>query len=320
MINSMSTPETVLSHLKSNTNAIAAKIGTPTNIIYVDYPLHPNIGDLLINSGTEEFFANHNYLVTHRYSYHDYPKKLDGVNEGSVFAFHGGGNFGDLYPEHINLLLQIIEEYPNNQVVVFPQTVFFKSDERRAAICSKLKKHRRLTIYVRDRRSLDVLTRSGLDDVSLMPDMAHLLLGAITPNPSRGSDKPLYFMRRDEEVGSVPNLGLSQSDRTVDWEDGISLAHRVKFAALIRMTRSSRALGVPFETTPRWYKLRDELIDEGIKLISQSNLIYTNRLHAMLLALLLQRDVVGFDNSYGKLSGYYETWLADIEGLQMLRS
>lgn len=315
----MSSREIVLSQLKSKSNAIATKIGKPENIIYVDYPLHPNIGDLLINSGTEQFFANHNYRVTHRYSYHDYPKKLHGVSKGTVFAFHGGGNFGDLYPEHINLLLQIIEDFPENKIVVFPQTVFFKSEERRAAICSQLKRHSNLTIYVRDRRSLDVLMNSGLDDVALMPDMAHLLFGALTPDPHRGSVEPLYFMRRDEEVGNVPELGLSQSDRTVDWQDGISLAHRIQFATLIRTTRSSRALGLPFDTTTRWYRLRDQLIEEGIKLISASNLIYTNRLHAMLLALFLGRDVVGFDNSYGKLSGYYEAWLGGIEGLKMLR-
>lgn len=316
----MATREAVLNELKLKSNAIANKIGRPTNIVYVDYPLHPNIGDLLINLGTEQFFANHNYVITHRYSYHDFPGKLDGIQEQTVFAFHGGGNFGDLYPEHINLLLQIVSKYPKNQIVVFPQTVFFKNEERRTSICAQLKQHQRLSVYVRDQRSFDILTRSGLNDVALMPDMAHLLFGALTANPPTGSDEPTYFMRRDEEVGNIPDIARLPPGGTIDWEDGISLAHRMKFAALIRATRFSHSFGVPFDITPRWYKLRNELVKGGIKLISRSNLIYTNRLHAMLLALLLQRDVIGFDNSYGKLSGYYDAWLTNVDSLKMLRS
>ncbi len=46
-------------------------------------------------------------------------------------------------------------------------------------------------------------------------------------------------------------------------------------------------------------------------MLSRPRVIYTNRLHAMLLGLLLGREVRWFDNSYGKLGAYAETWLAN---------
>lgn len=314
----MATKKAIFEGLKSRFDVIANGINRSTDIVYVDYPLHPNIGDLLINLGTEKFFENYNFSVTHRYSYHDFPSKRLAIDDKSVFAFHGGGNFGDLYPEHLNLLLQIIVQYPKNQIVVFPQTVFFKNPENQKKICAQLKQHSNITIYVRDYRSLESLTKSGLDNVTVMPDMAHLLFGTLSPNPIAGSEEPTYFMRRDEEVGNIPDISRPESAQTIDWEDGISSSQRIKFAALIRATRLAKAIGYQMDTCKPWYKLRDDLVADGIKLISRSNLIYTNRLHAMLLALLVGRDVVGFDNSYGKLTGYYETWLSDVEGLKMI--
>jgi exopolysaccharide biosynthesis predicted pyruvyltransferase EpsI len=41
----------------------------------------------------------------------------------------------------------------------------------------------------------------------------------------------------------------------------------------------------------------------------------TNRLHAIILGLLLDRSVIAFDNSYGKLSMYYQSWLTGMGSL-----
>ena len=46
--------------------------------------------------------------------------------------------------------------------------------------------------------------------------------------------------------------------------------------------------------------------------------IYTTRLHAAILGVLLGKKVVFMDNSYGKNRGFYETWLKDCDAVKMM--
>ena len=46
--------------------------------------------------------------------------------------------------------------------------------------------------------------------------------------------------------------------------------------------------------------------------------IYTTRLHAAILGVLLGKKVVFMDNSYGKNRGFYETWFKDCDAVKMM--
>ena len=310
-------PATLLS-IKRRLSAIADLIYPNQRIIYVDYPLHPNIGDLLINQGTEEFFLAHGLRVRQRFSYHDFPRKIAGVDDRDVFMFHGGGNFGDLYPEHLNLLLTILRDYPDNRIIVLPQTVFFGDRREQERVCGELLRHKDLTLFVRDDQSFAALAAFTELNVSLMPDMAHQLTGQLKADPRVTGKERLYFLRRDEEAGHRPQ-GIDCDPReSVDWADCITLRDRIAFAFLFRAVHYSRAARIPLHLHRPWYRLRNSMVESGVKFISQSQVIYTDRLHAALLGLLLGREVVAFDNSYGKLSTYCRTWLRDIPNLRFV--
>ena len=51
--------------------------------------------------------------------------------------------------------------------------------------------------------------------------------------------------------------------------------------------------------------LKDYIIRSGIKFINAYETIYTTRLHAAIIALLLKKEVYIFDNSYGKIKGAF---------------
>ena len=61
------------------------------------------------------------------------------------------------------------------------------------------------------------------------------------------------------------------------------------------------------------------MIREGVKQISQYENIYSTRLHAAILSVLLEKQFVLFDNSYGKNSSFYETWLNDLDDVKFIR-
>lgn len=281
-------------------------------IIYIDYPLHRNIGDLLINLGTEKFFTDNGLTVKRRYNLYDLPKTIPDVQDNDMFLFHGGGNLGDLYPEHLDAVSSVVEQFPRHQVVQFPQTVYFSSDQQREQRAAMFRKHPNTTIFVRDLPSLKALQEAKIPNVILMPDMAHQLYGQLIANPRIPTEKELFFFRKDVEGGKIPAEIAAHNHEGVDWDDCIDLPDRLTCAACIRIVKLTKMLGHPVDIHKMWYPARDGMVKSGIHLLSKPALIYTNRLHTMLLGLLIGREVRWFDNNYGKLSGYVDTWLREV--------
>ena len=54
----------LLIDLKNKLNPIVELIKDKNDVFYFDYPLHLNVGDLLIYHGTEQFFKDHHINVT----------------------------------------------------------------------------------------------------------------------------------------------------------------------------------------------------------------------------------------------------------------
>ena len=312
----MNSSEQAMLALQAKLDTIAEVLRPGARVLYLDYPLHRNIGDLLINQGTEAFFRRHGIRVKRRYNLHDLPATLEGIAPEDVFVFHGGGNLGDLYPEHLDAMLEVMRQFPRHQVVQMPQTVFFASEQAREERCRVLRDHPNLTIYVRDRRSVEALAGCGVPRVHLMPDMAHQLYGELRRPPSTLVDKELYFFRRDPEGAAIPPEIAQHSAQAVDWDNCMRVHDRLACALLSRFVVRTRQLGRPVDVCRPWYRVRDNLVRSGVAMLSRPEVIYTNRLHAMLLGLLLGREVRWFDNSYGKLSAYAETWLSGVPSLR----
>ena len=68
-----------------------------SEIIYLEYPVYSNIGDLLICLGTELWFRRSGITVLGRWNIFNFtfPKISDTV----ILLCQGGGNFGDMYPQ-----------------------------------------------------------------------------------------------------------------------------------------------------------------------------------------------------------------------------
>ena len=306
-----------MTDLKERLDLLKEIIPPGSSILYVDYPFHPNVGDLLIMQGTEVFFAQNKYKIRSRVSYHDFHSALPEVHAEDVFVFHGGGNMGDLYPEHVNLLLEILARFPTHRVVVLPQTVHFNNDLERDRIGRIFAESENLHFVSRDQASRDILSKYSLAHLYMLPDMAHLLFGILhASSPPNVQD--LYLLRQDEEVGFLPLHVLDHQKQFVDWKDELLLTDRLRFAIMKRKLRVAIGTGIKYSVHVPWSNLADSMVKSGIRLISSGARIHTNRLHAMLLSALLGREVAAFDNNYGKLGGYYQTWLSDMHAIEFL--
>src|SRR3546814_11822273 len=87
--------------LKARLQAVRGLVPLDRPVLYLDYPVHLNIGDLLINLGTEAWFGSAGYEIACRASVFDFGRRDAGrISPDSSIVLHGGGNFGDLYPIH----------------------------------------------------------------------------------------------------------------------------------------------------------------------------------------------------------------------------
>lgn len=304
--------------LKEKLGQITDFIPQDKPVVYFDYPVHMNIGDLLIMQGTERFFRDYQYDVILRASYINYSSALAKKIPGdATIVLHGGGNFGDLYPvlqKHREL---IISDFPLNKMILLPQTAHFSTDFARRASAVQFRWHRDLTLFVRDEASYRELHEVFSEKVCLMPDMAHQLWDDNYVPPRGVSQRTLHLMRQDiEAVGSQENV--SGKMLSADWIDLISLPRRKAFNVISRALRTEGKLARQFGTVGAWYWFCNSLVNEMRRVFEGYDEIVTSRMHAVIFAALLKKEVRFIDNSYGKLGRYYEKWLKDVDGVAPL--
>jgi pyruvyl transferase EpsO len=312
----------VMNELKQKLNGIVSVIPKDRPVVYLDYPMHGNVGDLLIHAGTDRFFAAHGYDVIGDFSIHEFclthrpgkplvffkdsVRRLDGlVRTGATIVFHGGGNLGDLYRDYQMFRELVIARYPETPIVILPQSIHFEHQANRAAAAKVFAAHPQLFIFARDRESLDFARNDCGCSAELMPDMAQALWGSLPLRHGSGT-KLLNFRRRDKEALDDGN----GAQDTFDWDDLTSAFDR----GMIRLLRKLQSVEfpsrhvVPNHVLWRWY--RDDLLRRSVRFIGSYNRLVTNRLHGMILGALLELPVTFEDNSYGKLSRYYGEWFA----------
>ena len=71
-----------------------------------------------------------------------------------------------------------------------------------------------------------------------------------------------------------------------------------------------RAAGATLSRTlhTRWSRYAEGLLVRAADRMAAAAHVETNRLHAAIVARLAGRTVTLLDNSYGKLSAYYDAW------------
>ncbi|MEH8175718.1 polysaccharide pyruvyl transferase family protein [Aeromonas veronii] len=275
-------------------------------IAYIDIPLHYNVGDLLIYLGTESFFNKNNLNVVYRSEVNK--TSLSALKNVDAIVFHGGGNFGDLYTIHQKLREEILSKYSEKLIVCLPQTIHFDSEERLTASADIFSKHPNFHFFVRDVKSLE-LAKRFTDKVKLLPDMAHSLhplVDVTEVGPTNATPhKILSLVRRDIE--SVSNAtGRNIYKRSFDWDDLITLNE----IAILRAYQILRKVK-PELAIKLWHKNTKDVVFKSCQFFQQHDVVYTDRLHGLILASLLGKPIMMYDNSYGKNFSYYDCWLKE---------
>lgn len=301
-------------------SALKNRIGS--HHVLLETPYYLNIGDLLIWQGEKDFLSSIKSKCIYTSDSTHFNNNLK-LNRDVTILLQGGGNFGDIWKEPQNFRKHIISKYPYNKIIIFPQTIYYQEEVNLIKDADFFSKHPNVTICARDVNSYELLKKYFSNNESLLlPDMA-FCINQNFKNIKTGT-KVLFAKRLDVEVNnSLDYSKIPIKAEIHDWPTfeknmlSNNLSYINSFLYLF-----DKVIGTNMTnkfTRYYWEHVRlPHMINIGIRFLEQYHTIYTTRLHIAILGFLMGRKVYMLDNNYGKLSCFYNTWLKNVNNVELL--
>lgn len=263
---------------------------------------HSNIGDAAITLAEQDFllkyYPEYDQVEISTYEFSQKEAFLHAIlNAEDILFISGGGNIGDMYPAEEELHRKIVAEFPNNRIIIFPQTISFSWTARGAAELAKSARiynhHKHLRLYVRGNSSLEV-ARTHFPGVEsrLMPDMVHML-----KTDYAFSRKGALLCLREDQEGILDGGQKAELEQTL--LDAVGTVDRRTNMHTQDIPREDRGLVV-----------RQELMH-----FASHKIAVTDRLHGMIFSAITGTPCVVLPSCNHKIREYYEAFFRDAEGI-----
>lgn len=289
-----------------------------SDYILIDLPYFQNVGDTLIWQSTLDLLKNIPYKCLYSCSLESYikPQKL---KSNTLIIFMGGGNYGDLWIRHQEFRHQILNDFPYNPILQLPQSVYFSNETYLKKDIHKFSQHRgKIDFFLRDLNSYNLITKYYKNvNAFLVPDMVFSFDIQPWVKSTYNQHQTLFVRRQDKE--QCPNTDIykliPQDAIIADWPPmeknffRLRVYNKLLYSFFIPLDKyfniQCSKLFMDF-----YYKyiLKNYIIKSGIKFINTYETIYTTRLHAAIIALLLKKKIYILDNSYGKIKSAFIPW------------
>jgi exopolysaccharide biosynthesis predicted pyruvyltransferase EpsI len=278
----------------------------------LDYPNHANVGDSAIWLGEINMLSNRVSLVyfcdkdTYRRE-----QLAETLGPDDIILLHGGGNLGDLWVDHQELRERVIHDFPRHRIIQLPQTIYFREASNLNRARDIFNAHAGFLLLCRDRASLQFARREFTGLAMLCPDMA-LGLGPLPRETSPCLDA-LWLSRTDEESAQCAHPEIPTGVEMTDWlDEQTTPTCQRNWSLSERLAKDGSQWKVLLPPLmENFNELARERLRRGCEILGRGRSVITDRLHGHILCMLLGIPHVLIDNSYGKVSGFYETWTSD---------
>lgn len=214
------------------------------------------------------------------------------IPKTSVILIHGGGFMGSLWKHEEIRLRKVLNFFPHNKIIVFPQTVTFSfEDENDLEFFNKSKEiysvNKQLTVFVREEKSYqfmlekmpevavkkapDIVTRFKIDNINILQ-----------------RNGIVFCFRKDHEKNITDDLKSAIIESVKDkfgYED-LSFTDTVINRNISRLTRK-------------------KVVNAKLREFAGSKLVITDRLHGMIMAAVTNTPCIAFGNTNGKVKNVY---------------
>ncbi len=283
------------------------------HIILLDYPNTTNVGDSLIWLGEIAYLDSRGLKPSYVCDVENYDKNNINkiLNKNSILLMHGGGNFGTVWERIHHFRLQVLKDFPSVRILQFPQTIHFDDESKIKEMADAIHEQGNYVLLARSYKSYDFAKHNFDAELYLCPDMA-FFIGEISFNSTPISDR-FILSRTDHEKSSETLTDKSQFSHQLRYEiaDWLNPSGYERFLHRIQMhTVWIRKVIDPNNLLllKLWNHLSTKRMMRGVQLLSRGRVVITDRLHAHILSILIDKPHVIADNSYGKVSDFYQTW------------
>lgn len=263
-----------------------------------------NLGDVAITYAQTKFLIEYSDLQVVEIPI---SKSLEGlwfvkknIKDGDVVTTVGGGNMGDLYDQIEFIRQLVVEFFPKNRIISFPQTFDFSVSSIGLKALEKAKRvynnHMDLYIIAREKTSFELMKMHFFNaHVILTPDIV-LSLDESKPKLSRKG--VVICMRQDEEK----SLTNEESDLI------IRVAKKYFDDIKFYDTHIGKQNMSLFE--------REKELNAIWKAFKGAELVITDRLHGMIFCHITGTPVLVFQNNNHKVRETYQ-WIKENKGITL---
>lgn len=265
-----------------------------TRFFFLDAASYNNMGDQAIAHAMATFlqkeFPDREYVEV---SERDFLRNLNylknAIKDKDIICMSGGGNMGNLYPKYEAIRRKVIKNFPNNRIIVFPQTLDYETDKygqrelkRSAEVYNR---HKNLIVCAREEKSFKMMS-SLYRNVVLIPDIVIYLNGCLGREINVRRNKVGICLRSDCE--SI----LGESVRQELFKEV-----KKQYAEVCMLTTMDDKYR-EIDDKLRWNLIKNKLIQ-----FSECKVVVTDRLHGMIFCIITGTPCIAIDNSNQKVSG-----------------
>lgn len=268
------------------------------NFILMGDPHHGNIGDSAIAVAQEaiirELFGNCNYYtIGEKYLDVCAERAKPFIKDDDIIILQGGGNIGNIYERPEKGRRKVIELFPNNKIILFPQTVYFSDDEQGRKELEITKRiynnHPNLILMAREKKSLDFMNEHFTNaKIYFTPDIVMTL----NKQEDLKREGALLLFRSDKEKSLKDEFVKDIENKMMD------KYKKVEYSDMYIGSGMTNVGG----------KYRDEFLNEKFKQFQTAEIVITDRLHGMILSAITGTPCIAFGNFNHKVKLSFE-WL-----------
>ncbi len=267
-------------------------------VVLLGVPEYGNMGDIAITHAETQFIKDSlgEYELLEILE-DDIEKNISDIkniiSDEDILFLQGGGNLGDEYVSFEETRRLIINTFPNNKIVIMPQTIHFSDTETGRTELEKSKEvynnHNYLTVIAREEVSYEIMKKEfNKANIILAPDIV-MYLDKTNANIKRSG--ATLFLRNDAE-------------KILTEEESKKISQVIsKYYTKVLYTDTH--IGDDIKITK---DLREKMLEPKWQEARESELVITDRLHGMIFAAITSTPCIAFGNYNHKIKSSFK-WL-----------
>lgn len=264
-------------------------------------PEYDNLGDHAIAFATQKYMENElNEYKYYEFSENQINYSLDKIRKiitnDDVLILQGGGNLGNVYEDQQIIRKKVIKAFPNNKIILFPQTIYFTDDKKGKKELRKtiqlFSRHKNLNLLAREKYSYEIMKDNFKENkVYLTPDivMSYKFKASMEECQNAKRNGILLCLRNDFE-----------SRYDIETRNKIKYLCRKQFSN-IKVTDTCTGYDVAMED-------REKEVTKIWTEFMRSRLVITDRLHGIIFSAITKTPCIALGNFNYKVIGICE-WL-----------